>query len=154
MGGRLRAGVVTVDTHMSGLRRLAGEHVNRSATAGQRSRYLLIVDEAHNMRTEVSADDMMNVMSGGASGGGGSSKKRKADGEGEGEEEQISSKTAACMLHAARGAEYVLLLSGTPVVNCVQDGLNLMAAVRGLDIISAKRMFQEMTKKGAPWAAL
>lgn len=91
---RLAARVLT---HEAGLHELA--------TDGGDAPDLLVVDEAHNMRTRILRDRGGELKTGA---------------------------TANDMLVACSRARHVLLLTGTPAVNCVGDLLNLMCAVHGL----------------------
>ncbi len=122
---------LTVGTHTQGL--FVASHLLPSLRAAGK-RTLLIVDEAHNMRTPL---DNPN-------------KRKRATTAAPAPARPPSSTKkpprAEAMLTACEAATYVLLMSGTPVVNHIEELRNLLCALTGVKTYAgAKAAFKEIS---------
>lgn len=104
---------------------------------------LLIIDEAHNLRTKIKITDKDKKSIGKAkikvantSGGKKSKEKEK--------EKKSSGLKAAEIIHCAKNARRVLMLTGTPAVNTLYDLENLMAMSYGRDPLTPTKFKEQI----------
>jgi Helicase conserved C-terminal domain/Type III restriction enzyme, res subunit len=123
---------VTLGTHHGGMKGF----LSSLPSAG---RVFFVVDEAHNMRTTIVASKKRR-----------NKNKNKKEDDGDGQDALTTTRTtqknargptkAEAMLKIASAAKFVLMLTGTPVVNHFEEVRNLIAAVRGEESMSQMRM--------------
>lgn len=101
---------------------------------------LLIIDEAHNLRTKIHILDKDKKNIGKAKIKVDTTKKSKE------KEKKSSGLKAAEIIHCAKHARRVLMLTGTPAVNNLYDLENLMAMSYGRDPLTPKKFEDEMDK--------
>lgn len=107
---------VDIGTHTGGLTKL------QSSLAWMRrkgEKVLFVVDEAHNFRTHISNNKPI--------------KKKRQNDDDEPCEKKESTSRSKMMLNVAKEARFVMLLTGTPIVNYIEDLRNLMCALRGIN---------------------
>jgi superfamily II DNA or RNA helicase len=131
---------VEVGTHHKGLVAAATGLAQDPESAKQT---LLIVDEAHNMRTYIDLEALAAKKRERKAGRGTEEEGIEGEGEEDAEEAEGGGRSgtpkALAMIEASRAARLVMLLTGTPVVNGAGDLANMLACINGVDIGQARR---------------